>query len=519
LFKLFCHEQERYLPCSGSKMAHLHDAKAPSQNVGNCLGERPCVRQTPIYKRDISGNNMKELLGMGHLAWDSRDPDSGRGRGRGAAGCRSPPGYAGDAARTGVAWDCRDFDQAVASARGRGRGAAGCRGYSGDSGDAAWTGVAWDCRDFDQRGRGLLPGDAAWTGGAKVEAHKLGKRDDATEVWWEAVCDSFDNAPRVALGQRLRGTGSNHCEGRRCGLGPTGGNAAEGVSEVGTPSSPSRIPKPVQRNSFPKAGPVRARAMSATRSPDSTPPSSAQKRAGGYPSSNSSASTPSPAKPARAGSAPVRISRARFDDMPVAPAFGDDSSRKESRFATEYARGGLPCHIDHGTCSNRLTWEISTDEMRARRSTLLALCADGLRETRHPCATIVRLAFADLVALETEGGLEEEDLRKVMAGLRLALNVETSSSCGGGGGVRSTAAATANVAVFSNALDALRQVVAVEGPRIVPHLHLVLPPIGKKMFPKIHREVVQETLRTLERHGGPEAVKVMRRRGVFAGVA
>lgn len=178
----------------------------------------------------------------------------------------------------------------------------------------------------------------------------------------------------------------------------------------------------------------------------------------------------------------------------------------------EYGRGTMPCHIDHGTCSNRLSWEISVDEMAMRRGALLALCADGLRETRHPHATVARLAFADLVALQSEDRLEDEDLRRVMAGLRLALMVEVPSS----GGSRCPAGTTA-AGVFERALIALGQVAAAEGPRIVPHLHLVLPPIGKKMFLKAHREAVQESLRTLEHHGGPEAMKVMRRRGVLAG--
>ncbi|CAE7660669.1 unnamed protein product [Symbiodinium microadriaticum] len=49
--------------------SHRHDALC-SQNVGNSLGSRPCVRQTPLYKRHESGNAMKALLGMPHLSWE-----------------------------------------------------------------------------------------------------------------------------------------------------------------------------------------------------------------------------------------------------------------------------------------------------------------------------------------------------------------------------------------------------------------------------------------------------------------
>ncbi|CAE7579232.1 unnamed protein product, partial [Symbiodinium natans] len=49
--------------------SHRHDALC-SQNVGNSLGSRPCVRQTALYKQHESGNAMKALLGTPHLSWD-----------------------------------------------------------------------------------------------------------------------------------------------------------------------------------------------------------------------------------------------------------------------------------------------------------------------------------------------------------------------------------------------------------------------------------------------------------------
>ncbi|CAE7806803.1 unnamed protein product, partial [Symbiodinium sp. CCMP2592] len=63
------------LPTAGNPFSdmpegsHRHDALC-SQNVGNSLGSRPCVRQTPLYKRHESGNAMKALLGMPHLSWE-----------------------------------------------------------------------------------------------------------------------------------------------------------------------------------------------------------------------------------------------------------------------------------------------------------------------------------------------------------------------------------------------------------------------------------------------------------------
>lgn len=193
--------------------------------------------------------------------------------------------------------------------------------------------------------------------------------------------------------------------------------------------------------------------------------------------------------------------------MRVAPAFGAGGG---SRFAEEYARGTLPCHIDHGTCRNRITWEVTPDQVGARRDGLLGLCADGLRESRHPHATVARLAFADLAALEGSGPISEEALRHVMAGLRLAL-------LAGGPQAQRPApklGATRDGGVFESALLALRQISAAEGPRLVPHLHLVLPPIGHQLFSRCHRELIQEVLREVAARGGPEAEKVMRTRGI-----
>lgn len=138
------------------------------------------------------------------------------------------------------------------------------------------------------------------------------------------------------------------------------------------------------------------------------------------------------------------------------------------------------------------------------------LCAEGLRETRHPHATIARLAFSELAALDGAGPLEDEHLRLVMVRLRDAMKVQST----GGGGATSAAA----VDIFERALAALVVLAAAETSRLAPQLHLVLPPIGKKMFSKSHKDAVQNALRDLEKHGGSEVQKVMRQRNVVAGV-
>lgn len=42
-----------------------------TQNQGNVLGNRPCVRQTRNFREHLSGNACKEMMGMSNLCWDT----------------------------------------------------------------------------------------------------------------------------------------------------------------------------------------------------------------------------------------------------------------------------------------------------------------------------------------------------------------------------------------------------------------------------------------------------------------
>ncbi|ESL10015.1 hypothetical protein TRSC58_02257 [Trypanosoma rangeli SC58] len=49
---------------------HLGDPGL-TQNQGNLLGDRPCVRQSRLYREHVGGNTMKELMGQEKLKWDT----------------------------------------------------------------------------------------------------------------------------------------------------------------------------------------------------------------------------------------------------------------------------------------------------------------------------------------------------------------------------------------------------------------------------------------------------------------
>ena len=48
---------------------HTHDTTHTSANTGNVLGDRSSVRQSKLYRQYESGNDVKDILGTGHLQW------------------------------------------------------------------------------------------------------------------------------------------------------------------------------------------------------------------------------------------------------------------------------------------------------------------------------------------------------------------------------------------------------------------------------------------------------------------
>ena len=61
--------------------AHQHDPSASSQNLGNFIGTRSCIRQSKLFRQYESGNSMKALLGQPNLAWQT-DEKEGAYRGQ-----------------------------------------------------------------------------------------------------------------------------------------------------------------------------------------------------------------------------------------------------------------------------------------------------------------------------------------------------------------------------------------------------------------------------------------------------
>merc|ERR1712066_9492 len=97
--------------------------------------------------------------------------------------------------------------------------------------------------------------------------------------------------------------------------------------------------------------------------------------------------------------------------------------------------------------------------------------------------------------------LSDESLRQIMAGLRLALLTESKVTQRESSPRIGAPQGTQETGVFERALQALQQLAKAETSRIAPHLHLVLPPLGKRMFLKAYRDRVQDVLKELSTYG------------------
>lgn len=54
---------------------HKHNSSAATQNQGNTLGDRSCVRQSKLYRMYESGNSVKSILGTSNLCWNTEQKE------------------------------------------------------------------------------------------------------------------------------------------------------------------------------------------------------------------------------------------------------------------------------------------------------------------------------------------------------------------------------------------------------------------------------------------------------------
>lgn len=75
---------------------HFHSGDPSlTQNQGNSLGDRPCVRQSKICREQMGGNAMKDLMGQSDLKWQTDRQEGAyagnRVHGQGSTSVAVPP--------------------------------------------------------------------------------------------------------------------------------------------------------------------------------------------------------------------------------------------------------------------------------------------------------------------------------------------------------------------------------------------------------------------------------------------
>ncbi|KAJ3010000.1 hypothetical protein HKX48_007639 [Thoreauomyces humboldtii] len=155
-----------------------------------------------------------------------------------------------------------------------------------------------------------------------------------------------------------------------------------------------------------------------------------------------------------------------------------------------YARGEIPCRLNHGSVKHKLSW--TTPPSQLSYPTLLPVFLAGLLETQHPYTLLVRSGLHDLLTDPAASTRVPPILISVIPPLRAALG------------------SSRDAGTFGAALEVVRDLAACVGPALVPFLHLLVPPIAARALNGQWAEKVGEVLRSVETEAGPSALKVLR---------
>ena len=165
--------------------------------------------------------------------------------------------------------------------------------------------------------------------------------------------------------------------------------------------------------------------------------------------------------------------------------------RARTNFSRFYGQGAAPFRLDHGSHNNRLAWDLPIHELPY--DPLLVTCFEGLCEIEHPYVTLSRSGLAELLAVDGAAPKVLPVLDRLVRALRAALMHKQEG-------------------VVKAAMLATRQLSAVVGPQLNPHLKLLIGQLQKKSFAKGFAEHITQTLQCLEEHGGPEALKEIKKK-------
>ncbi|TYZ64081.1 hypothetical protein PybrP1_002683 [[Pythium] brassicae (nom. inval.)] len=192
-----------------------------------------------------------------------------------------------------------------------------------------------------------------------------------------------------------------------------------------------------------------------------------------------------PAKPLRTHPLPS----AALNKHKQASVFASGKKKHKTNFGSAYDSGSIPCRINHGSIKNALHW--TKDPATLDFNPLLITCVEGFQEVEHPFVFLARTAFKELMKSADAAEKAAAVLPQVIQPLRAALMHKDDD-------------------IFVTALEATRVLSdAVEGEMNV-YLPKLTQQIHRKLLSKQLRAEVEETLATLERNGGKEALAIIR---------
>eukprot|EP00906_Rhabdomonas_costata_P012569 RCo018100 len=183
-----------------------------------------------------------------------------------------------------------------------------------------------------------------------------------------------------------------------------------------------------------------------------------------------------------------KLSAQRFDRHKLSSPFSQGAKHKTA-FAEAYARGDIPCHLEHHTARVSLIWTVPLEQIDV--AALLPLCCDGLRETQHPYTQISRQAIRDLLLIEDVRPKVSAALEQIIPALRLAI-IEKESD------------------IFDAVCVVLGMLSDIVKEEFNPHVHHFLSALNKRYFDRKQREPVERLLNTFEQNGGSEISKLIK---------
>lgn len=180
-------------------------------------------------------------------------------------------------------------------------------------------------------------------------------------------------------------------------------------------------------------------------------------------------------------------------------AFVERPNPPNTEFRRFYERGDLPVQIDHGGVHNRIAWKLGIERLDFHH--YLPIFFDGLREVEEPYAFLAERGIYDMMQVG-KGRRVLPVLPQLIIPIKTALN-------------------TRNREVIVKTLKVLQALVRCDngqndvGKALVPYYRQVLPILNLFIrSPIVQNEIggspslgamVQETLETMERHGGSHA--------------